>query len=138
MPFFTDTNEAEKYIGQVFEIAINDPVVGPKLRDAGVTLAINMINPEGKIFVDYAAGQVLRGATDRTADVELFGEADISHRFWLGQVNVATALARGQLRAKGPVTKILKIIPLAKPIFPQYEAALRADGRDDLADVEAQ
>ena len=38
-------------------------------------------------------------------------EADTAHRFWLGRVNVTVALARGQIKAKGPVAKILKLVP---------------------------
>jgi len=36
------------------------------------------------------------------------------------------------VRAKGPVPKILKLIPVAKQLFPGYQEMLRADGRDDL------
>ena len=61
--------------------------------------------------------------------------ADTAHRFWLGQVNITVALARGQIKAKGPVAKILKLVPLAKPVFPRYQAELEAQGRDDLINV---
>jgi hypothetical protein len=64
-------------------------------------------------------------------------EADTAHRFWLGNVNVTVALARGQIKAKGPVAKILKLVPLTKPIFPRYKAELEAQGRQDLIDVQA-
>jgi hypothetical protein len=62
-------------------------------------------------------------------------EADTAHRFWLGQVNVTVALARGQIKAKGPVAKILKLVPLTKPVFPRYKAQLESQGRSDLIDV---
>ena len=29
--------------------------------------------------------------------------------------------AKGQVKAKGPVNKILKIVPLTKPLFPIYK-----------------
>ncbi len=51
-------------------------------------------------------------------------EADTAHKFWLGKVNVTVALARGQMKAKGPVAKILKLVPLVKPVFPRYRAML--------------
>jgi putative sterol carrier protein len=60
-------------------------------------------------------------------------ESDTAHRFWLGKVNVTVALARGQIKAKGPVTKILKLIPLVRPAFPRYRAMLEEAGRADLA-----
>ena len=58
--------------------------------------------------------------------------ADTAHRFFLGHVNVTVALARGEIRARGPVAKILKLVPLVKPFFPRYEALLEAQGRTDL------
>ena len=62
-------------------------------------------------------------------------DADVAHRFWLGKVNVTIAIARGQIRTKGPVAKILKLVPLVKPVFPRYRAQLEAAGRADLVDV---
>jgi putative sterol carrier protein len=61
--------------------------------------------------------------------------ADTAHRFWLGKVNVTVALARGQIKAKGPVAKILKLVPLMKPVFPRYEQMLEEAGRKDLLEV---
>ena len=61
-------------------------------------------------------------------------EADTAHKFWLGKVNVTMALAHGQMKAKGPVAKILKLVPLVKPVFPRYKQQLEAAGRDDLVD----
>ena len=62
-------------------------------------------------------------------------DADTAHRFWLGKVNVTVALARGQMKAKGPVAKILKLVPLTKPIFPRYRAMLEESGRQDLLEA---
>ena len=33
------------------------------------------------------------------------------------------------------MAKILKLVPLAKPVFPRYKAELEAQGRDDLINV---
>jgi putative sterol carrier protein len=62
-------------------------------------------------------------------------DADTAHRFWLGKVNVTVALARGQMKAKGPVAKILKLVPLVKPVFPKYRAMLEEAGREDLIEA---
>ena len=60
-------------------------------------------------------------------EVVMTMDADTAHRFWLGKVNVTVALARGQMKAKGPVAKILKLVPLTKPVFPRYRALLEED-----------
>jgi putative sterol carrier protein len=62
-------------------------------------------------------------------------EADTAHKFWLGKVNVTMAMARGQIKAKGPVAKILKLVPLVKPVFPRYRQMLEEANREDLMTV---
>jgi hypothetical protein len=47
--------------------------------------------------------------------------ADIANKYWRGEYNVAVGLAKGQVKAKGPVTTILKMVPLTKPLFPMYK-----------------
>ena len=76
------------------------------------------------------------GESELEPEVTMSMSADIGHRFWLGGVNVTVALARGEMRAEGPVAKILRLVPLAKPIFPRYRAQLEAQGRSDLIHAE--
>ena len=95
-------------------------------------------NPESVITVKVMEGedgQVDLGDTDMEPEVTMTMEADTAHRFWLGKVNVTVALARGQMKAKGPVAKILKLVPLVKPVFPRYRAQLEAAGRSDLVEA---
>ena len=47
--------------------------------------------------------------------------ADLADKYWRGEYNVAVGLAKGQVKAKGPVNKILKLVPLTKPLFPMYK-----------------
>ena len=61
-------------------------------------------------------------------EVVMSMEADTAHRFWLGKVNVTVALARGQIKAKGPVAKILKLVPLTKPVLPDLQGPARGPG----------
>ena len=62
-------------------------------------------------------------------------KADVAHRFWLGQVNVALALTRGQIEADGPVDKLLRLVPLTAPAIPLYRRQLIDQGRRDLVEV---
>ena len=92
-------------------------------------------DPDSTITVrlkDDEPADVEFGETEMEPEVVMSMEADTAHRFWLGRVNVTTALARGQIKANGPVAKILKLVPLTKPAFPRYKALLEAQGRDDL------
>src|SRR6266480_229619 len=101
--------------------------MGPKFRAANTILQYDYSEPESKITLRLQEGEpgdVDFGETDMEPDVVMSMEADTAHRFWLGKVNVTVALARGQIKAKGPVAKILKLVPLVKPVFPRYRQML--------------
>lgn len=132
MGVFKNDAEVYKYIGGVFERGLADPEIGPKLSASGVVLQINYTDPDATVTVDLPNGKVFAGATAIKPDIELFMSADTGNGFWQGKVNLSVAMAKGQVRAKGPVQKILKLVPTAKLLFPAYKAMLEADGRSDL------
>lgn len=132
MGTFKNADDVYRYVGGIFEKGLADPEVGPKLSSSGVILQITYTDPDSVITVDMPAGEVVTGETDLTPNVELFMSADTGNRFWLGKVNLSLALAKGEVRAKGPISKVLKLVPAAKALFPGYEEMVRADGRDDL------
>ncbi|MGH9036280.1 MAG: sterol carrier protein [Acidimicrobiia bacterium] len=135
MPVFKDESEVFQYIGGIFEEALADPEIGPKFADSGVILKVTHTEPTCVFTVDMPSKKVLYGADAVNGPkpvVEMFMKADVAHRFWLGKVNISLALAKGQMRAKGPVPKILKLVPLAKSLFPRYQASLEKSGRSDL------
>lgn len=138
MPVFKDEAEVYKYTGGIFEDALADPVIGPKFAQSGVILKVTHTDPDAIFTVDMPAGKVLYGDDARNGPkpvVEMFMKADVGHRFWLGKVNISIALAKGEMRAKGPVPKILKLVPLAKGLFPKYREKLEQDGRTDMLEV---
>ncbi|MFJ2834351.1 SCP2 sterol-binding domain-containing protein [Nocardia sp. NPDC087230] len=132
MGTFKDDSEVYKYIGGVFVDGLADPEVGAKLKSSGVVLQITYTDPDAVLTVDFPAGVVQTGESNLTPQVELFMTADTGNQFWLGKVNLSIAMAKGQVRAKGPVSKILKLVPAAKSLFPTYVSLLERDGRDDL------
>ena len=138
MPYFKDADEVYAYIGKLFEDLAQDEEMSPKFQKANTVVQYRYRNPESVITVsllDGEDGRVDCGDTDLEPEVVMTMDADTAHRFWLGKVNVTVALARGQMKAKGPVAKILKLVPLTKPIFPRYRAMLEESGRQDLLEA---
>ncbi len=138
MPYFKDAQEVYDTIGKLFADIASDEELAPKFRKANTIVQYDYSNPDSVITVRLQEGQpgdVDFGETQMEPEVTMSMEADTAHRFWLGKVNVTVALARGQIKAKGPVAKILKLVPLTKPIFPRYKAQLEEQGRADLVDA---
>jgi hypothetical protein len=135
LAYFKDAQEVYDVIGKLFVDIASDDELAPKFRRANTIVQYAYREPESTITVRLQEGEpgdVDFGETEMEPEVTMAMAADTAHLFWLGQVNVTVALARGQIKAKGPVAKILKLVPLTKPIFPRYKAQLEAEGRDDL------
>lgn len=134
MPYFKDADEVYAYIGKLFQDLMEDEELGSKFENANTVVQYQYRDPESQITIDLrpGGGKVDFGPTELEPEVVMSMEADTAHRFWLGKVNITIALARGQIKAKGPVAKILKLVPLVKPVFPRYRKMLEDGGRTDL------
>ena len=138
MAYFKDADEVYRYIGKLFQDLAEDEELAPKFRKANTIVQYQYRDPESQItvkLIEGEDGQVDCGDTTMEPEVVMTMDADTAHRFWLGKGNVTVALARGQITAKGPVAKILKLVPLTKPIFPRYRALLEQDNREDLLEA---
>jgi putative sterol carrier protein len=136
--YFSSDQEVYEHIGKLFQDLMADDELVPQFQKANTIVQYRYREPDSTITVKMLEGQESKvdlGATEMEPEVVMSMEADTAHRFWLGKVNVTVALARGQIKAKGPVAKILKLVPLVKPVFPLYQAQLEASGRDDLTNV---
>lgn len=92
--------------------------------------------PDAKItWVDNGEGsiEVIYGETNRNPELTFEMNADIGHKFWLGKVDLTQALARQQMKATGPLSKALKVVPQLQYWFPLYQDYLKKIKREDLA-----
>ena len=138
MGYFKDAQEVYDTVGKMFASVAADEELGPRFRKADTIVQYKYTNPDSQITVkmkDGEEGLVDFGPTEMQPEIVMSMEADTAHKFWLGNVNVTMALAKGQMKAKGPVAKILKLVPLTKPVFPRYRALLEEDKREDLLEA---
>lgn len=125
MPYFDSVEEVNKYIGGIFIVAGDHPEVGPKMKAAKINMKVIYEDPECEITVVFDDPmQVIPGENDLEPDVTLMMRADTADKFWRGEYNLAVGLAKGQVKARGPVNKILKLAALTKPLFPMYREAI--------------
>ncbi|MDI9916555.1 SCP2 sterol-binding domain-containing protein [Rhodococcus sp. IEGM 1379] len=133
MGVFKNEADVYKYVGELMNKGASDPVLGPKFAASGVILRGHYSDPDAVITVDFPNGEVFTGVgVGPKPNVELFMSADDGNKFWLGKLNLTMAMAKGGVRARGPVAKILKLVPAAKSLFEPYREMLEADGRTDL------
>lgn len=130
MPVFSNPEELHKILGGFFEMLAADKRVGPKLLASNLKVKFNYKEPDTNIFVDLSGDTVQLSFDDvvQKPDVEMTMKADTAHRFWQGRVSLVTALARREITARGPVPKILKLLPIIKPAYQMYGPYLESVG----------
>ena len=98
MGYFKDADEVYATLGKLFVEITADPELGPKFRQADTVVRYEYSDPESAITVRLQEGEgddVEFGDPAREPEVTMTMEADTAHKFWLGEVNVTVALARG-------------------------------------------
>jgi putative sterol carrier protein len=135
---FKDEKDVYRFVGRLFQELAVDPELAPRFKKANTTVQYQLHNPDAQITVNMRPDEEMQvdlGPSDLDPEVVMSMDSDTAHRFWLGKVNVTAAIARGQIKAKGPVAKILKLVPLVKPVFPRYEQMIKDAGRTDLLEA---
>jgi hypothetical protein len=130
MGLFKDSETFEKLLGGFFKLMAETPVIAEKLLASNLIVRFRYSNPDVVIVVDCSGDSVDVRPGDRETKeiVDMSMSADIAHKFWFGKVNLMAALTRKQMIAKGPIPKILKLLPAIKPSYAMYPKYLEENG----------
>lgn len=130
MGLFENSEKFEEVLGGFFRLASDTPSIADKLLASKLVIRFNYTDPDVVIVVDCSGDKidVRPGDTETKTEVEMSMSADIAHKFWFGKVNLMAALTRKQMVAKGPIPKILKLLPAIKPSYAMYPQYLEENG----------
>ena len=116
------------------EILNKGKFIEETLQTAKMILRFNLREPELSITIDATEDPIGVYINDPTrkpsADFTL--KADVANEFWNGKVNLALALTRKKIVARGPIPKILKLVKILGTMYGFYKLYLKRAGRDDL------
>ncbi|NJN17695.1 MAG: hypothetical protein HC822_16180 [Oscillochloris sp.] len=141
MAYFKDEAELREILGALYDLVKTDAQVGPKICEGKIVIQFRYQEPQGVVTIEAASPPTQPNAYcdvfwndeyQGKVDVEMSMKADIAHQFWHGKINLMTALTRKQIIAKGPIPKILKLLPAVSPVYQMYPNMLREMGREDL------
>lgn len=109
-----------------------------KIQDklAEIELIVKFVwrDPELTVTLDFTKNPFMVYINDSTITptATFTLTADVAHKFWHGKVNLAKALTTKAIVARGPIPKILKLLPVIEPMYRRYPLYLKEKGRDDL------
>ncbi|MHB0981171.1 MAG: SCP2 sterol-binding domain-containing protein [Thermoleophilia bacterium] len=130
MGTFKSAEEFEKMLGGFFEYLAMVPSIAEKLLASKLIIRFTYTDPDVALLVDCSGDtvEIHPGDRETKATVDMSMTADVAHHFWFGKVNLMMALTRKQMVAKGPVPKILELLPAIKPAYTLYPQYLRENG----------
>jgi hypothetical protein len=130
MGVFESSEKFEEVLGGFFKQLGDTPSIADKLLASKLIIRFSYTDPDLVLLVDCSGDRIdIRpGDTTTKAEVEMSMSADIAHKFWFGKVNLMAALTRKQMVAKGPIPKIMKLLPAIKPSYAMYPKYLEAHG----------
>ena len=138
MGVFKDTDQLYELLGGLFNELTNNKDIAEKFAKSALVIRFVYTDPDAEIWLDASKQDpdnlvVVTGLAEGiTAEVEMSMKADIAHQFWLGNVNLMVALTRKQIVAKGPIPKIMKLLPVLKPAYVVYRQMLEDKGLGDM------
>jgi SCP-2 sterol transfer family len=127
---FESPEEFETMLAGFFRLVSSRPDIAKPLLGSKLVIRFSYSDPDVVIVVDCSGDSidVRPGDTAAKATVDMSMKAEIAHKFWFGKVNLMQALTRRQMVAKGPVPKILQLLPAIRPTYALYPEYLRDNG----------
>ncbi|NOY70107.1 MAG: SCP2 sterol-binding domain-containing protein [Deltaproteobacteria bacterium] len=130
MPYFQTSEKFEEVLGGFFKLMGETPVIADKLLKSKLIIRFRYTDPDLVMVIDCSGDKidVRPNDTDTKAIVEMSMSSDIAHKFWFGKINLTKALTRREMIAKGPIPKVLKLLPAIKPSYNMYPKYLDENG----------
>lgn len=128
--FFVDGAEVHDLVGGILRLAGEHPVVGPRLAAAATVFRLEVAEPSCQMTVALTDPvDVVCGECDLDPDVTFYMTGDQLDRYWRGEYDLLQGLARGEVEASGRVSRVLKVLPELRLLFPVYRAMAAASRR---------
>lgn len=130
---FANTEEIYKVFGLTVDKLKQDAPLLKTLGESGSVLVMKVPNLDAIFTLEMKGGlNVTYGPCDIKSDAQTIQNDDIFNKFWQGKLNLMIAMTKGQVKASGAMTKMLKMLPKINPIYKYYVEALKECGREDL------
>src|SRR4051795_677814 len=114
MAHFETDAEVYDQLGGILNNLVYNSARREQLRQADAVVQFAFRQPDATVTLDVRANKTPRielGESKLRADVVLAMDADTGRALLTGELSPTVALARGDVRTKGPVSKVLRVVP---------------------------
>ncbi len=131
---FNSAKEFREVFDRLFTLMSEDEEMGPALRDADVPQRFEFEDLD--LVFNVRAGRPDEGVNlywewtddvDWQPKVRMTMSSETANKYFQGKENIALAIARRRIKTGGDVKASLALIPITKPVYPQYRAMVTAE-----------
>jgi len=138
-PNFRDADHLYEVFDRVLKDLLSDPDLGPKLAKSNMIIRWVYHEPDATVTFNFKdapregyAGDWAFGECDWTPDVTTYQSAAFGLSFLQGMENPMVAVTRGKVKAKGNITSLMKMLPVARAMPRRVRKTLYQMGEEDL------
>jgi len=119
--------EARKETEVMDKLAKSQVVVRFDIEDPEVHMTINFRNPgpNGEIGT-------LTFDSDVEPEITVWSKSETTNKFWQNKLSTTVAMARGQVKLEGSVSKALGLLSKIKPLYNIYPEILKEMGLENM------
>lgn len=138
-PNFRDAEHLYKVFDQILRNILSDPELGPQLAKSKMIIQWVYHDPDAIVTFNFKDppregyyGDWKFGPCDWIPDVTTYQSASFGLAFLQGMENPMIAVARGQVKAKGNIAALMKMLPIARPMARRVRKILYQIGEEAL------
>ena len=127
-----------KIFNKFWEEARKETEVMNKLAKSQVVVRFDIEDPEAHLTINFKDpgpnGEIGTLSFDSTAQPEItvWSKSETTNKFWQDKLSTTVAMARGQVKLEGSVSKALGLLSKIKPLYKIYPAVLKELGYDNM------
>jgi hypothetical protein len=139
LTFFESKEQYIKVFETFWSRAIKIQDVYDKLLESRVLVRFDVTQPDVTMLIDFKnegsdgqIGTLTFEPGNEEPDIVVSSKSDVTNKFWQGKLRTSIAIAKGDVKLKGSVTKALGLIGKIKPLEAVYVEVLKDLGYDQL------
>ncbi|MHA1936409.1 MAG: SCP2 sterol-binding domain-containing protein [Candidatus Thorarchaeota archaeon] len=109
-----------------------------KLVNSQLVVRFDIVEPEISITFNFrdptpdGAPGSLSFDSDTEPEIAVWSKSETTNKFWQGKLNATVAMARGQVKMTGSITKALGLLSKIKPFYQHWPTALKEVGLENM------
>lgn len=118
--------------------ATQEAEVMEKMTKSQVIVRFDIENPEVHMTINFRdpgpSGEIgtLLFDSDVEPEIVVWSKSETTNKFWQDKLSTTVAMAKGQVKLEGSVTKALGLLNKIKPLYKIYPEVLREMGLDHM------